>query len=103
RHRRAAAGPRPDGEAAADRLPAGPVRRGVRRRDRPPPRQLPPGVLAPGPDPGRGPDHPGRADRGGVLMDRYNVVIIGTGAGGGTLARHLAASGRRILLLERGD
>jgi choline dehydrogenase-like flavoprotein len=31
------------------------------------------------------------------------VIIIGTGAGGGTLARHLAPSGKRILLLERGD
>jgi choline dehydrogenase-like flavoprotein len=33
----------------------------------------------------------------------YDVIIIGSGAGGGTLARHLAPSGRRILLLERGD
>jgi choline dehydrogenase-like flavoprotein len=32
----------------------------------------------------------------------YDVVIIGTGAGGGTLARQLAPSGKRILLLERG-
>jgi choline dehydrogenase-like flavoprotein len=32
----------------------------------------------------------------------YDVIIIGTGAGGGTLARRLAPSGRRILLLERG-
>ncbi len=31
------------------------------------------------------------------------MIIIGTGAGGGTLARHLAPSGKRILLLERGD
>src|SRR6476659_6041060 len=36
-------------------------------------------------------------------MDSYDVVIVGTGAGGGTLARHLAPSGKRILLLERGD
>ncbi len=36
-------------------------------------------------------------------MERYDVIIIGTGAGGGTLARHLAPSGKRILLLERGD
>ena len=36
-------------------------------------------------------------------MDHYDVIIIGTGAGGGTLARHLAPSGKRILLLERGD
>ena len=33
----------------------------------------------------------------------YDVIIIGSGAGGGTLARHLAPSGKRILLLERGD
>jgi choline dehydrogenase-like flavoprotein len=33
----------------------------------------------------------------------YSVIIIGTGAGGGTLAYRLAPSGRRILLLERGD
>jgi choline dehydrogenase-like flavoprotein len=33
----------------------------------------------------------------------YDVIIIGTGAGGGTLAHALAASGKRILLLERGD
>jgi choline dehydrogenase-like flavoprotein len=36
-------------------------------------------------------------------MDRYDVIIIGTGAGGGTLAHRLAPSGKRILLLERGD
>src|SRR6516164_882505 len=34
---------------------------------------------------------------------RYDVIIIGTGAGGGTLAYHLAPSGKRILILERGD
>ena len=33
----------------------------------------------------------------------YNVIIIGTGAGGGTLARKLAPSGKKILILERGD
>jgi choline dehydrogenase-like flavoprotein len=36
-------------------------------------------------------------------METYDVIIVGTGAGGGTLARHLAPSGKRILLLERGD
>jgi choline dehydrogenase-like flavoprotein len=36
-------------------------------------------------------------------MADYDVIIIGTGAGGGTLARHLAPSGKKILLLERGD
>lgn len=34
---------------------------------------------------------------------RYDVIIIGSGAGGGTLAYHLASTGKRILLLERGD
>ena len=33
----------------------------------------------------------------------YDVIIIGTGAGGGTLAYTLAPSGKRILILERGD
>ncbi len=32
----------------------------------------------------------------------YDVIIIGSGAGGGTLVHHLAPSGKRILLLERG-
>ena len=40
---------------------------------------------------------------GAVLMDSYDVIIVGSGAGGGTLARHLAPSGKRILILERGD
>jgi choline dehydrogenase-like flavoprotein len=35
--------------------------------------------------------------------NHYDVIIIGTGAGGGTLAAHLAPAGKRILLLERGD
>jgi choline dehydrogenase-like flavoprotein len=33
---------------------------------------------------------------------QYDVIIIGTGAGGGTLAYKLAPSGKRILLIERG-
>ena len=37
------------------------------------------------------------------MATAYDVIIIGTGAGGGTLARQLAPSGKRILLLERGD
>jgi choline dehydrogenase-like flavoprotein len=36
-------------------------------------------------------------------MDRYDVIVIGTGAGGGTLAHRLAPTGKKILLLERGD
>src|SRR5215510_232482 len=35
--------------------------------------------------------------------NHYDVIIIGTGAGGGTLAYKLAPSGKKILLLERGD
>jgi choline dehydrogenase-like flavoprotein len=35
-------------------------------------------------------------------MSDYDVIIIGTGAGGGTLAHKLAPSGKRILVLERG-
>src|SRR3954466_8555353 len=38
-----------------------------------------------------------------MIDNRYDVIIIGSGAGGGTLAYHLAPSGKRILLLERGD
>jgi choline dehydrogenase-like flavoprotein len=37
------------------------------------------------------------------VTERYDVIIVGTGAGGGTLANVLAPSGKRILLLERGD
>ncbi len=36
-------------------------------------------------------------------MRHYDVIIIGSGAGGGTLAYALAATGKQILLLERGD
>ena len=60
-HRRAAAGARPDGAPAARRLAARPLRRGVRRRHRPAPRQLPAGVLAPRAHRGRRADHPRRA------------------------------------------
>ena len=35
-------------------------------------------------------------------METYDVIIIGTGAGGGTMARALAPTGKRILILERG-
>ena len=36
-------------------------------------------------------------------MSDYDVIVIGSGAGGGTLVRRLASTGKRILLLERGD
>ena len=37
------------------------------------------------------------------MSERYDVIIIGSGAGGGTLAHRLAPSGKKILILERGD
>jgi choline dehydrogenase-like flavoprotein len=37
------------------------------------------------------------------MSEHYDVIVIGSGAGGGTLVRRLAPSGKRILLLERGD
>ena len=37
------------------------------------------------------------------MTERYDVIIIGSGAGGGTLAHSLADTGKRILLLERGN
>src|SRR6185295_3129133 len=63
-HWRAPAGPRPHGAAASNRVPPWAVRRGVRRGDRAPSRQLPAGVLAPRPDRGRSPDHDPRTARG---------------------------------------
>lgn len=33
----------------------------------------------------------------------YDIIIVGTGAGGGTLAQKLAPTGKKILILERGD
>jgi choline dehydrogenase-like flavoprotein len=35
--------------------------------------------------------------------ERYDIIIIGSGAGGGTMAHALSATGARILVLERGD
>jgi choline dehydrogenase-like flavoprotein len=37
------------------------------------------------------------------VTDRYDLIIIGTGAGGGTVARALAGTSARTLVLERGD
>ena len=34
--------------------------------------------------------------------NHYDIIIIGTGAGGGTLAHTLAPSGKKILILDRG-
>ena len=37
------------------------------------------------------------------MSTHYDIIIIGSGAGGGTLLHRLAPSGKRILLLERGE
>jgi len=38
-----------------------------------------------------------------VNDEHYDVIIVGSGPGGGTMAWRLAQTGKRILLLERGD
>ena len=38
-----------------------------------------------------------------MRTERFDIIIIGTGAGGGTMAHALASSPARILVLERGD
>jgi choline dehydrogenase-like flavoprotein len=38
-----------------------------------------------------------------IMTDHFDVIIIGTGAGGGTMLHALAPSGKRILVLERGE
>ncbi len=47
--------------------------------------------------------HPRRALGGVGGMSHYDVIVIGSGAGGGTLVHRLAPSGKQVLLLERGD
>jgi len=37
------------------------------------------------------------------MSSEYDAIVIGTGAGGGTLALGLARAGKKILILERGD
>ncbi|HYB96541.1 MAG TPA: GMC family oxidoreductase [Vicinamibacterales bacterium] len=36
-------------------------------------------------------------------MNAFDIIIVGSGAGGGTMARELAPTGARILIVERGD
>jgi choline dehydrogenase-like flavoprotein len=36
------------------------------------------------------------------MTTHYDAIVIGTGAGGGTLALHLAQAGKNILIIERG-
>jgi len=42
-------------------------------------------------------------DAGERRTGRFDIVIIGTGAGGGTMLHALAGTGARILVLERGE
>ena len=37
------------------------------------------------------------------MIERFDIIIIGSGAGGGTMAHALSETGARILILERGD
>ena len=37
------------------------------------------------------------------MSTQFDAIVIGTGAGGGTLAMHLAKAGKNILILERGS
>src|SRR6185369_11270827 len=75
------------------RLPGGdPARRPARDE----PRARARGPAADGPD-----LRVGRPD--GVVTSHFDLVIIGSGAGGGTLAQALAGSGAKILVVERGD
>lgn len=38
-----------------------------------------------------------------INQEHYDIIIIGTGAGGGTVASELAPTGKKVLLLERGE
>ena len=38
-----------------------------------------------------------------TLPEHYDIIIIGTGAGGGTVAHELAPMGKKVLILERGE
>ena len=37
------------------------------------------------------------------MAEHWDVIVIGSGAGGGTIAHRLAPSGKKILILERGQ
>lgn len=38
-----------------------------------------------------------------VTSDQFDVIVVGTGPGGGIVARDLAQQGKKVLILERGD
>ena len=37
------------------------------------------------------------------MSDHYDLIVVGSGPGGASLAHRLAPTGKRILILERGD
>ena len=37
------------------------------------------------------------------MANHFDIIIVGSGAGGGTLAQRLAPTGKKILILERGE
>src|SRR5205807_2200572 len=39
---------------------------------------------------------------GAGMSERYDVIVVGSGAGGGVIAGELAERGRRVLLMEAG-
>lgn len=45
---------------------------------------------------------PAQGTRPGAGAGRYDVIVVGSGAGGGIIASEVAESGRRVLLLEAG-
>ena len=91
----------PDGAPAPDRLAARPVRRGVRGRACAAPRQLPAGVLAPGPDPGRRPHHPDRVPGGAVAVTGRGARAAGWPAS--PCAHTLGDEGVDVVLVDRND
>ncbi|TAM00821.1 MAG: GMC family oxidoreductase, partial [Rhodanobacter sp.] len=38
-----------------------------------------------------------------MTTNHYDLIVIGSGPGGASLAHRLASTGKKILLLERGD
>ncbi|MEE9608995.1 MAG: NAD(P)-binding protein, partial [Myxococcota bacterium] len=42
------------------------------------------------------------AERGGDLVERADVCVIGAGGGGAVVAAELAAAGRSVVVLEQG-